>query len=210
VRRGRLKPSSASVLLHDFPIAQAIRRTPLRRLDLLTGSLELANVDLALGGVRGREAVLRQALAPIAGAYDVIVLDGPPSLSLVTVNALVAADAVIVPVPPLPLEVEALKPLISSIQRARRHLAARADSVGILLTMVGGDAAAVAARLRREFGRRVLDTEIAASPTLQRAFAAGKPIFAFAPGSADAGSFRSLAVEVLGRLAQPSRAKSHS
>jgi chromosome partitioning protein len=200
VRRGRLKPSSASVLLHDFPIEQAIRRTPFRHLDVLTGSIELASADLALAEVKGREVMLRHALAPLAGAYDVVVLDCPPSLSLVSVNALVAADAVVVPVPPQPLAIEALSSFVSSVQRVRHRLGARGGIVGILPTMVRTGSARALSRLRGEYGPQVLATEIPASRALQKAFDEGKTIVALAPRSADAACFGRLAVEVLGRL----------
>ena len=94
VRRSRLRPSAASVLLHDFPVEQAVRPTATPHLDILTGSIELANADLALGDVKGRESTLKQALSQLGARYEIIVLDCPPSLSLVSVNALVAADGV--------------------------------------------------------------------------------------------------------------------
>jgi chromosome partitioning protein len=202
VRRSRLKPSSASVLLHDFPIDQAIRRTPVRHLDILTGSIELASADLALADVRGREAMLRHALAPLGSTYDLIVLDCPPSLSLVGVNVLVSADAIIVPVPPQPLAVEALAPFMPSIERVRRRLGAKPAHVRVLLTMVRGNEAVAAVRLRDAYAGQVFDTEIPWSRTLQRGFSQGQTVVALAPRPAAAGCFRRLAAEVSEWLAR--------
>jgi chromosome partitioning protein len=100
IHRARLLPSSASCLLEELPAQHAIRTTSVANLDVISGSLELANADLALADVPGRELTLKLALQRIPPQYDVIVVDCPPNLSLLGVNALVAADGLIVPVMP--------------------------------------------------------------------------------------------------------------
>jgi chromosome partitioning protein len=92
VPRHQLKPSTASCLLEKYPILKAVRHTETPNLDVLTGSIELANADIALCGVRGREAMLRRMLDRVTAHYDLIILDCPPSLSLLNINAIVAAD----------------------------------------------------------------------------------------------------------------------
>lgn len=201
--RGRLEPSSADCLLHNYPIARAVRRTTTPDLDLVTASVELANLDLALSEVAGREATLRELLRAIRQRYDTIILDCPPSLSLISVNALMAADAFIVPVSPQPLAVEGLVSLLQSVDRARGRLGARGRLLGILLTMVDARRAAasdLSHRLRLEYRDRVFRTEIATSRALEQAPAARQSIFAFAPRSGAAAAFRRLSVEVLERL----------
>ena len=203
IRRGRLKPSSASVLLHDFPIEQAIRPTSTPRLDILTGSFDLANADLTLCDVKGRESTLKQALRRLHARYEMIVLDCPPSLSLVGVNALVAADFILIPVAPQFLVLDGLSGLIGSIDTVRRRLGTRSRLLGILIT--SADAAKnghedLRDRLRAEYRDVVFHTEIGLSRTLQQAPAAGKNILAFAPRSKAADSFRRLAGEVLERV----------
>ena len=201
VRRGRLKPSSASVLLHDFPVEQAIRATPTANLDIITGSVDLANADLALSDVKGREGTLKQALKSVRKRYDIIVLDCPPSLSLVGVNALVASDAVLIPVPPQFLAVDGLTALLGTIDTVRRRLGTRSHVIGLLITMAGrGRGEELRERLRAEYRDRVFHTEIGVSRTLQHAPAAAKTVLAFAPRSAAADAFRRLAGEVLDRL----------
>ena len=202
VRRARLKPSAASVLLHEFPMAQAIRSTPTAHLDILPGSIELASADLALADVKGREGTLRHALAAVASRYDVVVLDCPPSLSLIAVNALVAANGIVIPAPPQPLVLEGLPHLIGSIERVRKRLGTHARVLGVLITMTGTDAeqAVLVDRLRSEYRDIVFHTEIAYSRHLQGAPATGETIFARAGRSRTADSFRRLAGEVLERL----------
>jgi chromosome partitioning protein len=200
VRRSRLRPSAASVLLHDFPVEQAVRPTATPPLDLLTGSIELANADLALGDVKGRESTLKQALGQLRSRYETMVLDCPPSLSLVSVNALVAADGVVVPVAPQPLALEGLSHLISSIETVRRRLSTRARLLGLLITMAGPESAQLRERLRAEYRDLVFHTEIHTSRSLQAAPGAAKTIFGHAPRSKAADAFRRLAGEILERL----------
>lgn len=203
VHRGRLKPSSASVLLQDFPVEQAIRPTAIPHLDLITGSIELANTDLVLCDVKGRELTLKHLLKPLRPRYDLIVLDCPPNLSLVGVNALVAADALIIPLVPQFLAVEGLVTLLGSMEKLRTRLGTRGRLLGILFTMVDPRARGtkgVRNRVRAQYRERVFRTEIAACRSLEDAPAAAKPIFTFAPGSRAAHSFRRLAGEVLERL----------
>ena len=204
VERSRLLPSSASVLLNGLPLEQAIRATPVRHLDLITGSIELANADLVLADVKGRELVLKQLVNGLRGRYDVVLLDCPPNLSLIGINALVAADALIVPVVPHFLAVEGLVGLLASIDKVRARLETHNRLLGILLSMV--DKAAdgqpeFCAQLRSQYRERVFRTEIALSAPLANAPATGKPVLATAPRSREAAAFRQLADEVLHRLA---------
>jgi chromosome partitioning protein len=204
VRRGRLRPSAASVLLHDFPVEQAVRTTSTLNLDILPGSIELANADLALGDVKGRESTLKQALQQLESRYELMLLDCPPSLSLIGVNALVAADGLVIPVPPQPLALEGLSYLLGSIETVRRRLSTHARLLGVLITMAE-DGDRLQDRLRAEYGDRIFHTEIHVSRSLQEAPGVCKTIFSHAPRSKAADAFRRLAGEVLERL-RPIRA----
>ena len=202
IARSKLKPSSAACLLESFPIAHAIRQTTTSNLDLVTGSAELANVDLALCDVAGRELTLRRALQQVSTRYDFIILDCPPSLSLIAVNALVAADALVVPVTPAYLAVEGLANMLRAVQQVRRNLRAKPRLLGILLTMVGPGKprTQLRQRLRAQYRDRVFRTEIGASRALEDAPRAGRTIFQHAPSTPAARSFRALADEVIERL----------
>jgi chromosome partitioning protein len=171
-------------------------------LDLISGSVELASADLALAEVSGRELTLKIMLQRVRPRYDMIVLDCPPNLSLIGVNAIVAADELIVPVTLQHLAVEGLVSLLASVERVRARLGTRSRLLGILLSMVdpskttGPD---LRERLRREYRDRVFHTEIIASRALEEAPAGSKTIFQHAPRSRAAGVFRHLAEEVLER-----------
>lgn len=203
VERGRLRPSSANVLLNEFPVEQAIRPTSLPHVDLITGSIELANADLALGEAKGRELTLKQLLKSARGRYGVIVLDCPPSLSLVGVNALVAADALIIPLVPHVLAVEGFVGLLASLDRARSQLGTRCRILGILFSMVDPSSksqSTMRSGLRAQYRERIFTTEINVHHALSDAPASGQSILTYAPRSRSAESFRRLASEVLQRL----------
>jgi chromosome partitioning protein len=203
VDRGRLKPSIASCLIDTYPLRQAIRATGVEHLDLVTGSVELANIDLALGSINGRELALKQLLHSQRPRYDTIVLDCPPGFSLTAINALVAADALIVPVTPNYLAAEGLGNLLTAIDTVHSRFATKARLLGVLLTIVDvrrKAAEELRERLRAQHRERMFHTEIAASPVLEDAPAAAKTIFQFAPRSAAADAFHRLAGEVLDRL----------
>lgn len=202
VARRHLRPSSASCLLEKYPIQKAVRHTSTPHLDLLPASMELANADVALSAVRGRELVLRRLLERLE--YDVIVLDCPPGFSLLTINALLASDAIIVPVCPDPLSVDALETLLASIERVRIRMHAGARISGFVLTLVDPQrkhTREIIDRLRAEFRDRMFHTDIRWSGVLAEAPAARQTIFEKAPKSAAADTFRRLAGEVLHRAA---------
>lgn len=202
VPRPQLTPSSADCLLHNYPVAKAVRSTSTPNFDILTGSPELANADLALCDVRGRELTLRTVLQGPRQRYDAIILDCPPSLSLIGVNALVAADAFLVPATPQYFAIEGLVSVIAAVEQVRSRLNARARLLGVLLTMFDGRRRATEARehLRSQYRDRLLQTEIITSAALEDASAAHKTIFEAAPRSRAADAFRHLAAEVLERM----------
>jgi chromosome partitioning protein len=203
VARRNLRPSSASCLLEKYPIQRAIRQTGTEHLDVLPGSIELANADVALCGTRGREHALRRLLERVSAQYELIIIDCPPGFSLLTINALVAADGLIVPVTPEPLAVEGLETLLGSVERVRARMRAKARLLGVLISQSdparkGGHE--VAERLRSEFRERSFHTEIRWTQALADAPLKHGPILATAPKSPSADAMRRLAGEVLQRL----------
>ena len=203
VERSRLRPSSASCLLDGLPLLQAVRPTSVPHLDLITGSVELASADLALRDVPGREVTLKDLVEQLRQHYELVILDCPPNLSLIGVNAIVAADGLIVPVTPQHLAIEGLVSLLTSVDKVRARLGTRTRLLGILLTMVEpgrATAAELRERLRAEYREQVFHTEILASRALEEAPAAGRTIFQFAPRCRAADGFRRLSGEVLERL----------
>jgi chromosome partitioning protein len=203
IPRHHLRPSAASCLLEKYPILKAIRHTDAQNLDVLPGSIELANADVALCGVRGRETMLRRMLERLSVHYELIILDCPPGLSLLNVNAIVAADALIVPVAPEPLAVEALETFMDTIARVRSRMPTHGRLAGILLSLVDPQrkhTRDIADRLRALHRDDVFHTEIRAAGALCQVPLARKTIGVAAPKSPSADAFRRLAAELLQRF----------
>ena len=200
IARADLSPSSAEVLLEGLPIASAIRPSSVENLAILPGSMALASADLALSDVKGREVVLKAALSPIRSSYDYIVLDCPPSLGLLTVNALTASEYFIIPLTPDYLALEGLVNLMEAVDRIRAGIGKVAELLGILLTYCDyrlNSTNEIIGMIRDHYGRKVFKTEIKGSVRLREAPSFGKTIFDFAPRSSGAESYALLAREIL-------------
>ena len=201
--RADLSPGSAEVILDGHPIREAIRPTSVKGLDILPGSMALASADLVLSAVAGREVVLKDALTPIRGDYDFTVLDCPPSLGLLTVNALTAADFFIIPVTPDYLSLEGLVNLLDAVERIKKGIGKAAGLLGILLTLADyrlNVTEEIGQMIRGYYGRLVFKAEIRGNVRLKEAPSFGKTIFDYDNGSAGAEAYRQLTKEVLKRI----------
>ncbi len=193
-------------MLDGLPIRDAIRPSGVAGLDILTGSMRLASADLALFDVKGREAVLKAAFAPIQAEYDFIILDCPPSLGLLTVNALITADYFLVPVTPDFLALEGLVNLMEAVERIKTGIGKTADLLGFLLTLADyrlNVTTEISDMIRRHYGRAVFDTVIPGNVRLKEAPSFGQTIFDYDAESAGAEAYEELVGEVLDRLAPP-------
>ena len=202
IARQDLSPSSSDVLLNRVPIQTVIRKTAIKGLDLLTGSMDLANADLSLSDVNGREKQLRSAIEPIRNDYDFIIMDCPPSLSLLPINALVATDAYIIPVTPQYLALEGLANLMDVVEKIRQGIGTTAILLGIVLTLVDYRVRAtkeIIDMLRGHYDRQIFKTEIRVNVRLSEAPSFGKTIFDYDKTSTGAESYRNLAIEVTQR-----------
>ena len=201
--RADLSPGTAEAILEGRPIREAIRPSTVKGLDILPGSMALASADLALSDVKGREAVLKNALKPIRADYDFAVLDCPPSLGLLTVNALTAADFFLVPVTPDYLALEGLVNLMEAVERIRAGIGKAAAPLGVLLTLADyrlNVTQEIEGMVRRHYGRLVLKTVIPGNVKLKEAPSFGKTVFDYDAGSSGAEAYRELTREVLSRL----------
>jgi chromosome partitioning protein len=202
VPRGELEPGSAAVLFEGVPVLKATRPTQVKNLDLLPGSMALANADLALAPLPRRERQLVRALAPVRAVYDYTLLDCPPSLSLLPVNALLAADAAIVPVTPHYLALEGLVGLLATLARVRENLGAGAELMGLLLTLADyrtRAAGEIAEMIRGQYRQLVFRTEVRISVKLAEAPSFGQTIFDYDNSSTGAEAYTALAGEVISR-----------
>ena len=203
VGRSALAPSLADVLLWDAPVREAVRPTGVANLDLLTASADLASADIELGSYRQRERRLARALAPIAPDYDFVLLDCPPGLSLLPLNALAAADVYLTPVAPHFLAVHALASLLAAAERTRAHYNRDLALAGILLTMVdyrSRETRKNVAEIRAEYGPDVFGVEVRVNVRLAEAPAAAQTIFEYAPAATGAAAYRLVAEELELRL----------
>ena len=170
--------------------------------DLLPANIDLAGMELRLMSAMSRETILRQVLEPLRKQYDHILLDCMPSLSLLTVNSMAAADRVLIPVQPHFLSARGLEELVKSIDRVRRNINTRLKIDGILLNMMDSRTAyarEIATLMRDNYGRRikVFDTEIPHSVRAAEISAEGKSIYAHDPKGKVAVAYYALTQEVM-------------
>ena len=170
--------------------------------DLLPANRELAGAEVELVGVEKREYRLRQSLAPVAANYDFILLDCPPALNMLTVNGLVAADAVLIPMQCEYYALEGLSDLVETLRKVRGHLNPGLEIDGLVRTLFNGQsslAKQVAAELDQHFGSKVYQTIVPRNVRLAEAPSYGKPVLAFDRTSRGAQAYLDLAAEVLAR-----------
>jgi chromosome partitioning protein len=190
------------VLSGDATAEEALRQTSVERLSLLASTPDLAGATMELPRLPGSERRLRDALAPLRSAFEYILLDCPPSLGPLTVNALVAADRVIVPVQTEYFALEGLAGLLDTLSLIQRELNPRLTVAGMLLTMHDPRtklAQDVEAEVRRHFPSLVFDTVIPRNVRLGEAPSFGRPVIHHDPHCAGADAYFELAKEVAAR-----------
>lgn len=205
VPRSALFPCLADILLGSRPAADTIRSTATLGLDLITASVDLQSFDREIGPQPQRETRLKRALEPVVPRYDFILLDCPPHHSLMSLNALVAADNFVVPIVPHYLASTSLEPLLWAAERLPASYGVRPRLLGIVLTQVDYRtkiARTNVSKIREQFGADVFAVEIRTNVRLAEAPALGRTIFEHDPSSAGAKAYRLLAAELLMR-AQP-------
>lgn len=206
VPRQEFSPSIAAALLHCEPLSGLIRKTRIDGLELVTGSNELATFDVAFGKLHSKEQRLKHALDGVRQNYAHIVIDCPPSLSLLSLNALVAADAYLVPVTPHVLTISGLASLVEEVNKlCDRDVGDVAELLGFLLTMVdyrNGTTGRLVDAMRSSWKDNVFKTEIRINVKLAEAPSEGRTIFEHAPKSSGAQTYRALAREVIQRWKQ--------
>jgi chromosome partitioning protein len=197
--QGAAPPSAGMVLLGDAQAADAVRPTRTPRLDVLPSDVTLADANLELANRIGRENRLRAALATLRGSYDVVIIDTPPTRSLLTINALVAAGEVLIPVEPGLFSLSGLGQLQSAVDDVRRYLDNPGLRIaGILLTRTRRDSVSrdVEARLRETFGKLVFEATIPTSVKVEESHGRFLSVIDYAPRSPGAKAYLALAEEL--------------
>ncbi len=186
-------------LLEGLLLTEVVQKTRVRHLDLVPCQVGLSGAEVELVGLPGRERKLQESLRPVREAYDLILIDCPPSLGLLTVNALTAADGVLIPLQCEYYALEGLSQLLETIRMVQGGLNPGLVIEGILLTMADFRtklATDVIEEVRRFFGSKVYDVVIPRSVRLSEAPSRGLPIEQYDPGSAGAQAYRLLAKKV--------------
>jgi chromosome partitioning protein len=192
-----LQRSMFDVLVHSMPIEEIIHRC---EVDVAVSSIDLAGAELALSSMIGRERALQKALLPVRGDYDYVFIDTPPSLGLLTINALTAADEVIVPVQCEYLSLRGLVQLQNTLEMIRENLNPSVDIRGILPTMYDGrtlHSREAVEMLKESFGDLVFETRIRKTVRYAEAPVQGSSVLKYDPSGSAADAYRELAKEVL-------------
>lgn len=194
--------SMYAVLLEGVPLRDIIRPTELPSLFAAPSSVDLVGAEVELGSVEGREFRLRSTLQSVAGQYDYVLIDSPPSLGLLTVNGLCAAQSVLVPMQCEYFAMEGVSQLLHTIERVRESLNPDLDIEGIVLTMYDDRmnlARQVAEEVRTHFGHQVYETVIPRNVRLGEAPSFGKPIILYDIRSRGSEAYVNLAKEFIRR-----------
>src|SRR5204862_7179194 len=192
-----IEKSMFDVLVHRLPLQEVSQHTDV---DVAVSSIDLAGAERALSSMIGRERALEKALADVKGGYDYVLIDTPPSLGLLTINALVASNGVIVPVQCEYLSLRGLVQLENTLTMIRENLNPHVEIQGILPTM--WDRRLLHSReaieiLKENFGDLVLNTKIRKTVRYAEAPVKGQSILKYDPSGEAAGMYRDLAKEVL-------------
>ncbi len=208
IDKGALEKTIYQVLIENIPVAEALQKTEYG-LDLLPAKIELAGAEVELVGAIARETRLKKALAAVRDSYDYILIDCPPSLNLLTVNAMSAADSVIVPMQCEYFALEGLTALVDTISKLVAVVNPNLKIEGLLRTMfdhrnrLSND---VSDQLKQQFGDKVYRTVIPRNVRLAEAPSFGTPAMYYDKTSVGAKAYLALAGEILRREEQASHA----
>ena len=192
--------STYEVLIGDTSLDDAVHSTEMPFLDVVPSHINLVGAEIEMIDVMDRERILKNALVQVRKKYDFIVIDCPPSLGLLTLNSLTAADAVLIPVQAEYFALEGLGQLLNTIKIVRQHLNPELEIEGVLLTMFDTRlrlSNQVAAEVRRYFGDKVFKTIIPRNVRLSEAPSFGKPVILYDATSVGARNYISLAKEII-------------
>ena len=206
VDKRRLTHTVYDVLLGHAGLAETRQRSPQGGYDVLGANRELAGAEVELVDLEARERRLKAALAPVAGDYDFVLVDCPPSLSLLTLNGLCAAHGVIVPMQCEYFALEGLSDLVNTIKQVHANLNPELHIIGLLRVMFDPRVTLqqqVSEQLKAHFGDKVFNTVIPRNVRLAEAPSYGQPGVVFDPASKGAQAFVEFAREMVVRLGRP-------
>lgn len=190
-------------LLSDIPMEELIEPVGVERVFVVPSTIQLAGAEIELVSAMSRETRLKQVLGPILSDFDFVIIDCPPSLGLLTINALTAADGVLIPVQCEYYALEGLTKLLESVRLVKTHLNPALEVFGVVMTMYDARtklSQQVVNEVRDFFGERVFATLIPRSVRLSEAPSFGQPVTLYDPAGRGAEAYRELAKEVIARV----------
>lgn len=179
ISKSELENSIYDVLINEVPAKSAVIKTDVENLFVLPSSIDLAGAEVELVGMKGREKRLAYALSKVKDDYDYIIIDCPPAIGLLTINALAAADGVLIPIQSEYYALEGLSQLVNTIKLVVKSLNPKLTIEGVLITMYDGRALIsrqIADEIRKYFGSKVFDTLIPRNIRISEAPSYGKPV----------------------------------
>ena len=200
VDRRDCRVSVYDVLIGGAKAKEALVKTEFKNLTLLPSHMDLAAAELELASLESREAILKNALASLRGEYDYLLIDCPPSLGLITTNALTAADTILIPIQCEYYALEGLSQLMNTVRRVKRQYNDLLDIEGVLLTMYDGRlnlTQQVVEEVKKYFPRKVFKTVIPRTVRLSEAPGFGQPVLYYDRTSRGAQAYGELAGEIL-------------
>ncbi len=204
--KSEIENSVYNVMIDDMPLADAVVKTCIENLDILPSNIDLAGAEVELVYIKDREHVLKNVLDVAKSSYDFIAIDCPPSLGLLTINALAAADTVIIPIQSEYYALEGLSQLMNTIKLVVKHLNEKLKIEGVVLTMNDNRAIIsrqISSEIKKFFGKRVFETAIPRNIRLAEAPSHGVPIMLHDTRCSGAKAYLALTEEFLSR--QPSK-----
>jgi chromosome partitioning protein len=208
LNKAELRGDVYEALIHERPLSEMLHATELKYLEVVPATPDLTGAELELVDLPMREARLKHALKPIAGRYDYVLIDCPPSLGLLTLNALAAADAVLVPLQCEYYAMEGLAQLMSTIERVKKAFNPRLSCEGILLTMFDSRANIahqVAEEVQKVFPELVFKSIVPRNVRLAESPSFGKPILLYDIRSKGCEAYLQVARELMRRDARRGR-----
>ena len=191
------------VILGEKNVQDSITKTSFSHLDIITSTNDLVGAEIELVGIMAREYQLKKALQAIEGKYDIIIIDCPPSLGLLTINALTASNAIVIPIQCEYYALEGLGQLLNTVRLVQRHLNKQLEITGILMTMYDGRlnlSKQVVEEVNSFFKEKLFKTFIHRNVRLSEAPSFGKPALLYDANSTGAQNYMNLTEEILQRV----------
>lgn len=203
VRKSQLSSTTYDVLIGRCSASAAIQYTEFKNLDIMPSTMDLAGAEFELADIEKRETRLKSALEEVADKYDIIIIDCPPSLGMLTVNALVASDGAIIPMQCEYFSLEGLSQMMMTIKQVKRLYNPKLSLTGILVTMYNGRlnlSLQVIEEIKKYYANKLFKTTITRNVRLSEAPSFGQPIQYYDKHAKGAEAYNDVAKELLERI----------